>query len=62
MKKEINGKTYELVETTQPEKVCLDCVFWAVGCIYVIDKKKYPDCMRFGNYRMVWKEVSDEQN
>lgn len=57
--KTINGKEYELTKTTQPEKVCLDCVFWDIGCIYRIDRKENPECMRFGNYRMIWKEVTN---
>lgn len=54
IKKEINGKTYELVEG-----MCKDCAFvmYAHGC-----KLGDNECCLDENQNKHWKEVKDEQN
>lgn len=60
MKKEINGKTYELVENTGSFRSCDLCAFGPAfdGC-----KTHWNECLENSDdERLYWKEVSDEQN
>ena len=62
MKKEINGKTYELVMKEHSEDIaCRQCAFRGTGladdgCAIPLD----DDCIRYTAVGKYWKEVKDD--